>query len=102
MTTGVMTDEDIAFAEELYERLPDELVYVAAEWEEWLLKPYGYEKRDQSRVAHAIHYLRRIGKVSRESVWPSGVRPVNYRRATCPRPRRVRIKKLSISRVAAA
>lgn len=82
------------FADELYQRLPDELTYVAANWEQELLCPLGYERHDQSLVAHALRLLVQEGRITRSSVRRSGGYHVT-RRNQYPRPRRVTICKIT-------
>ena len=82
------------FADELYGRLPSSFTYVAENWEDELLKPHGYRRSDQSRVAEALHLLVKQGRITRDTVYPAsgyGAR----RRSMCEKPRRVTVTKVS-------
>lgn len=56
------------FADDLYDRLPDVLQYIAQDWFEELLEPLGYDRSDQSDVSHALILLCEQGRIKKESV----------------------------------
>lgn len=92
-TLVTVTAEEQAFADELYDRLPDSLTYIAQNWNEELLKPHGFKRSDQSRVSDAIKLLVAQGRVIRGTVYPmSGY--AARRRDMCERPRKVVITKV--------
>lgn len=81
-------------ADELYERLPDVLQYIAANWFEEFLEPLGYTRSDQSDVSHALRLLCKQGRIKKESVWTklkSGYH--GRRREDYVRPREILIEK---------
>jgi len=94
MAAPAGTAQFAALADELYEQLPDELIYVAENWEQELLVALGYERRDQSDIAHALRLLVGQGRITKSSVRRGGGYHASRRR-DYPRPRKVTITKIT-------
>lgn len=86
LSAVAMIDED------LYERLPDELVYVASEWED-LLSKLGYPPSAQAMVFASLKRMKKEGRIVMHSVRPNEGR-LAARREYWSKPRRRRIAKV--------
>ena len=84
--------EAVRFAAELLTKLPDRVTYVASRWLEELLEPLGYSLCDQSRVFHALAYLRQSGWITKETVYAKTGYQAR-RRSNAPKPREITITK---------